>query len=498
MSGALVERVLAACTRLRSTAGDGPITKVLDELDAGLREPLRVAVAGRVNSGKSTLVNALLRQRVAPTDVSECTRYVTWYRFGIPERVEVVHLDGSRTPRALQPDGSMPTDLPLEGADVVELEVFLTNDALRDLVIIDTPGLASGDGGRSALTRDLLALDTRSRLGVAKADAVVFLLSSSVSAGDAEVLADLRSLFTTLNASSINAVGVLSKADKLDEDAPDPLASARAIAAQLGGQLRGSVAIVVPIIGLLAETADCGVMTEAAAKALHDLASLPLPARRSLLLSTDRFINADVPVEPEARADLLAALDLHGIERALAAFDADATTTASALVAMLRQESGVDEVERLLADSFAANADALKAGNALTTLERAAFSEAMSLNAGERAAVIDEVEAISMDPAMHRLAEMRAVQEISAGRVALPEDLRADLFRITTAAGPATRVGLAPTATVAEVQQAALAGVARWKTFGNQGRSSPAQQWLADVAGKSYERLWLAVTQGRP
>ena len=51
---------------------------------AGFREvlrrlsaPLQVAVAGRIKSGKSTLVNALIGRRVAPTDGGECTRLVT-------------------------------------------------------------------------------------------------------------------------------------------------------------------------------------------------------------------------------------------------------------------------------------------------------------------------------------------------------------------------------------------------------------------------------------
>ena len=42
--------------------------------------PLRVAIAGKVKAGKSTLLNALVGERVAPTDASECTRVVTWYR----------------------------------------------------------------------------------------------------------------------------------------------------------------------------------------------------------------------------------------------------------------------------------------------------------------------------------------------------------------------------------------------------------------------------------
>src|SRR5690606_37036291 len=123
---------------------DDPDLRVrVTEIRTGLAEPLRIAVAGRVKAGKSTLVNALLRQRVAPTDVGECTRLVSWYRYGVPERLEIVRRDGQRETRPLQPDGSLPSTLGLAVADVERLDVYLSIDDLQRLTIIDTPGLQS-------------------------------------------------------------------------------------------------------------------------------------------------------------------------------------------------------------------------------------------------------------------------------------------------------------------------------------------------------------------
>ncbi|HEV7653288.1 MAG TPA: dynamin family protein [Mycobacteriales bacterium] len=81
MGGPLGDAVGAVCAELRpalSPAAAGLLDQVVSRLDG----PLQLAVAGRITSGKSTVVNALIGRRVAPTDVRECTRLVTRFRYG--------------------------------------------------------------------------------------------------------------------------------------------------------------------------------------------------------------------------------------------------------------------------------------------------------------------------------------------------------------------------------------------------------------------------------
>src|SRR4051794_28115346 len=70
-----------------------------------LRQPLRAAVVGRVSTGKSTLLNALLGASVAPTDGRECTKVVHVFRHDRHYTASLVPRSGrERTPVSF--DGS--------------------------------------------------------------------------------------------------------------------------------------------------------------------------------------------------------------------------------------------------------------------------------------------------------------------------------------------------------------------------------------------------------
>ena len=371
-----------------------------------------------MNAGKSTLVNALLGQRVAPTDVSECTRLVTWYRYGVPERVEVWSDDAVVDTMPLRADGTLPASLGTRTDDISHLVVYVSNEALRDLVIIDTPGLSSVNDEYSKATRELLAIDRSSRTAIAKADALVLVMTGSIRADEAAAVEHFRAQFSGLASTALNAVGVLNKADQI-EGASDPRIAAAALARDYTEALRSSVAAVVPLIGLHAETADCALLSERDAVELRKLAAMDETARRVLLLSVDRFTSAAAPVEPDERLRLLERLDLYGLERSIETVLAG-RSTATQLTTELRQGSGIEQLRRVLDETFARNADALKASWALAALDRIAYQHA---TAAWAATLRDEIEDVRLDPAMHRLVEIRAVQEWATGAVTLPADL---------------------------------------------------------------------------
>src|SRR3954452_2703718 len=153
---------------------------------ARLDGPLRIAVAGKVKAGKSTLLNALVGEQIAPADAGECTRGGTWYRAARQPRITLFPRGGAPTGLAVdRRDGALVIDLagtPI--ADVDHLEVDWPSPHLQVATLIDTPGIASmsAEVGRRTL-RFLYPDDERPT----EADAVVYLMRH-LHAADAEFL----------------------------------------------------------------------------------------------------------------------------------------------------------------------------------------------------------------------------------------------------------------------------------------------------------------------
>ncbi|WP_204158357.1 dynamin family protein, partial [Mycolicibacterium mucogenicum] len=148
----------------------------LDWIGRRLDQPIRIALAGTLKAGKSTLVNALVGEEIAPTDATEATRLVTWFRHGMTPRVTANHRDGRRTDVPITRGDGLTFDLArYSGApanDIVDLDVQWPAAELEQTTIIDTPGTSSLSRDVSDRTLQLLV----PRDGVPRVDAVVFLL----------------------------------------------------------------------------------------------------------------------------------------------------------------------------------------------------------------------------------------------------------------------------------------------------------------------------------
>jgi hypothetical protein len=489
-AGRLSERVAALCDRGLETLPAGVLQDRIKQIRDSLHDPLRVAVAGRVKAGKSTLVNALVREHIAPTGVGEVTKVVTWFRYGFPERVTVVPRSGTPWDTPLGTTYALPEALGADPEAIARVVVTLSIEALRSMTIIDTPGLASANVAYSEATREMLAIDDASRDAVSDADAVVYVIAHGAAREDAEALMAIRRTGGGPRASAVHSLGVLSKVDLLDGDDGTP----ERLAMRQAELLRSMVATVVPVTGLLAETAETGAFHESDARALVQLAGLIGGARERMLLGADRFRAVDAGLDAATKERLLLLLDLRGIAIALAAIDGGATD-ATRIVRALAAASGIQRLRELLEETFGARADALKADRALLALERLSFSGAGAADAPAQRALRNEIERLRLEPETHALRQIRALQECLEAEVGgIPEDLERELRRLLDGSTIQARVGVEAGAGDDEVERAAAAGANRWRSYVNDGQATSAAIRVADVVAQSYEYAWAEAT----
>lgn len=467
----------------------------LREVSQRLSAPLQVAVAGRIKSGKSTLVNALIGRRVAPTDIGECTRLVTRFQYGTVDRVEVVFRDGTSRAVPFDADGGIPADLGVDFDSVSHLEAYLTNAVLRELTVIDTPGLGSTDDASVARTEQLLGvgeLDDVSRAAVVGAEAIIYVVTQAVRADDQEAIESFTAATASRDAGPVNAIAVLNKADMITPQGDDDLwAAASRLALAQATQLKPKVADVLPAIGLLAETAEGGGFREADGDALKQLAALDQATRELLLVSADLFTSVECDVPSSTRQGLLERLDLYGIRRALDAIATDGQITAGALRRTLRDASGLPDVTARLNTLFRARADGIKAAAGLASV--AALAQACD-DLSERRRMYDGIEALLAKPEAHQLRVLEALTSVASGAVAMPEDLTAEVVRVGSAADIGERVGL-PGRDTAELAEHALERAGWWRSFASFG-ATPAQSRIAHVVHRAYFLMWQELRRG--
>jgi len=418
---------------------------------------------------------------------------VTRFRYGPADRIDVVLRDGQRRSLPLDDDGMIPQRLGVPAARVAYLDVTLTSEKLRDLTVVDTPGLASADTMVSARAEEAVGvstapfdadIDADSASEVAASEAVVYVFTQAVRADDVRALDAFRDASARLASSPINALGVFGKADTLVGGAGDPWPVAGPLAEQQAALLARTVSDVVPVIGLLAETAEAGRLTAADVAALRELAALPADGLRLMLASVDLFRSRPAPVTAERRERLLTLLDLYGIGFALAQLAADPRLSTGELVRRLTDASGFPRLRATLDQAFRWRADAIKAGWALGRLERMAGH---SRHEGDREILRDAVEGLLRDPAYHRLRLLDAAQRVATGAVPLPAGWEAELTRLATSDDPRWILRL-PSAGADELAAAAMAAANRWRVYAVAG-AGPAQSRVAQVAHRGFHLL---------
>ena len=487
----VADDVFDIATDLARSTSDAALRARAESVAARLTGPLRVAIAGKVKAGKSTLLNALVGERLAPTDAGECTRIVTTYQRGDGYDVVARMRDGRTEPlRFDRSNGSLDIRLGAhDEADIDTIDVSWPTSSLASITLIDTPGLASIDDDNSRRTRDFLEAESEHP---GDADAVIYLIRHAHRADMAFLEAFMDRSVTA--ASPVNAVAVLSRADEIGAGRLDAMQSSARIARryQDDPQLRALCAAVVPLAGLLAET---GLTLRD-----HEVANLRLLAAtdddtlRLMMMSADDFCeisNSELTVE--SRRDLLDRLGMFGVRLAVQEIRSGRGASVATLGPTMVRHSGLTELRALLEQHFGPRARVLQARSGIVAL-RSITRSLRDTDPALAARIEAELERVEVSTV--EFAQARAVHLIASGSVALSPDDQAQLARAFAATDASGAMDLPPHASRADIQAQALTRIEHWRTLGADPLADPLLVEVCDTAARTFEQLYVSTSTG--
>ncbi|YCK82868.1 dynamin family protein [Arthrobacter sp. D3-18] len=465
---------------------DAAALAVVDDLEDRLEGPLRIAVAGMVKAGKSTLLNAIIGEEIAPTDAGECTRIVTWYRYGHTPRITLHPIIGE--PQSLpvtREDGRLVFTMGDVRADDVErLVVDWPAASLRELTLIDTPGIAS-------LSQDVSSRSTEFLLpedAPVAADAVIYLMRH-LHASDVRFLESFKDT-TAGQSGTVNALAVLSRADEIGAGRIDSLISAAVIADRYSQDqnLRPLALGVVPVAGLLAQSSRT--MRQADFEAMRMLAQMDRNQRERLMLSADLFVRAAEPdgLGAAAKASLVQKFGLFGIRLGVALIRGGINNPTD-LAHELARRSGLGQLLDNIAYLFQTRADALKARAAVVGLE------ALLRSSRRDVALLLEANVEKVRTGAHEFRELKLLATLRTEGLSLTPEQSAEAERLVGGRGstPPLRLGLDAEASPEQVSEAARNSLNRWRLLAENPLTEPAALDACRVVLRSCEGMLAAI-----
>lgn len=472
-----------------------------------LDEPMRVAIVGHIKAGKSTMLNALLGEELAPTGNEELTFNVNLLCHGRDPSLTVHFKDGREPEERTMDELTRLTARDEQHLELLRsidyLEVRRPIELLRRFDLVDTPGLRSvhledslNTLRKLRLGRDDLDETTKRESGMA--DAILCMFSRSLAVAEQSIVDEFQGELLG-EAAPINAFGVLSKSDAYwdpyDDPQADPLEAGRRVADLIEQEPDADRVFytVLPVCGLL----GCGAQTasDADLDAVEALSALAEDDLTDFLGDAESFAEVEddaLPVPPAMRAALVLKLGVYGIWLA-ARLMREGLTDRAALRQELLDRSGVGALRDLLISHFGRRALLIKVQSGV----RKGRAEILPLrqrvsDSGEAAraagGVLEALE--SSEPAFEEFALLRSYYQ-DGDTLGLRNGEAEELLRVTgefgTSLGP--RLGLDERSLPGEMIPVAERRLVHWRKRGGRFGVDPRTESTARIMAGAYERM---------
>jgi GTP-binding protein EngB required for normal cell division len=198
-------------------------------VDRALEDTFDVAVIGRVSSGKSSLLNALLGTAILPTGVLPVTAFPTRLRRGPDALLHIAYANGRTETTTVDRIGDFVAESGNPGNEKRLTRLLLVYPSMMlpaDVTFVDTPGLGSVTPGGALQTYAYLP----------RCDHATFLFEATAPIGEEDL-----TILAFLHDAGITTSVLLSKADLLDSSDLDRVRTY--VCDQIRKRLRTDVAV---------------------------------------------------------------------------------------------------------------------------------------------------------------------------------------------------------------------------------------------------------------
>lgn len=484
----ITDKINAVAANIRKELSGYPslveLNRQITVIPEKMREPMQLAIVGKISSSKSTLVNAILGEaEVVRTGDMEETWNVSWLKYGEPNSQIVVHYkDANRSPEKVErsqwaewANRDRESNDQLKNA-VSYIEVAYPHPILKQINIIDTPGLDSFYGADSQNTLDFLKQ--------VKPDAVIMLFSKSINADTLSVIEDFRQGIGS-GFSPVNAIGVMSKIDDIWASDPDkePIEVSNRIIGRLMTleAVKNTLFNIFPVSALIALAGSR--ITEQDMATLRNLSRLPDEVLYRIFMTESRFTSTDyddVPVSAKQRDGLASVYGRYGAWLMVRRLKEAPQTGITELKELLFCKSGFHNFMEKLENHFGQRSAFIKAYS-LT----GGFSENLRKASNELADISEEKWVVGKT--IHEMEELKRILKVQSGVIDIAEEYYEGKLRITPEEfeeirrlngeygySCIERTGLNANATPKEMINVCKERIGYWRTqFNTKGKARP-------------------------
>lgn len=369
--------ILARVYAHARTLHDLDATAHIAELSAERARPLRIAIVGEFNAGKSTFINALIGQDVAPTGVLPTTATLHHLRYAPDPIVRILLVAGDDPAAPLErivPTSELRATLKtLDTAFVRRVEILLPIASLTRAEILDTPGFNAPDERHTVAAKSAFE----------EADVAIWLLDANQPLKQTE-----RAVLENARKTGLPVQMLINKADRLKpEDLPKVL--------DMVGESIGEIGLTSyrPPLAFSARLALAGKLGDAAAMERSGWSAVAELLDRELIGRSD---------ELKERA----------LRRRLAGIVGDMKATATAIAEAASERGRLAEERRKAAAASAAKLDSDLETHAKTVTEALAPHVADWRRDIEVVAVGRDAKDATSDPVLTRYAIDRALSRL--------------------------------------------------------------------------------------